>query len=135
MVGPSARGSENGTPTSTKSAPASSITRSAASDCSGVGKPAVRYGMSAARFPVPAFRMARHRATIAWSDKVVADVDAVFDGIGDLDDRAGEGTLGIALGEISQKAGMLQCTVGRGHDPRARPDFGYPVRSVFMWCS
>ena len=42
IVGPSASGSENGMPTSTKSAPASATTRSASSDSAGVGNPAVR---------------------------------------------------------------------------------------------
>jgi len=42
IVGPSASGSENGIPTSTKSAPASATTRSASSDSAGVGNPAVR---------------------------------------------------------------------------------------------
>src|SRR6266513_1713995 len=85
MVGPSASGSLNGTPTSTKSAPAAWTSWSAASDASGVGWPAVRYGMSAARRRSPARRV-RQRAAIGCSDKVIADVDAVLGRIGDLDD-------------------------------------------------
>src|SRR5947208_12466690 len=77
MVGPSASGSLNGTPTSTKSAPAAWTSWSAASDASGVGWPAVRYGMSAARRRPPARRV-RQRAAIGCSDKVIADVDAVL---------------------------------------------------------
>src|SRR5439155_7327301 len=116
MVGPSARGSENGTPTSTKSAPAAATSRKASSDSTGVGNPAVRYGMSAARC-VPALpRMARQRAAIGCSDKVVADVDAVFDGVGDLHDRAGMIALGIALREVGEKSGVLHAALGRGHD-------------------
>src|SRR5204862_8223105 len=82
-VGPSASGSENGTPTSTKSAPASATRFSASSDTASVGKPAVRYGISARDVP-----SARHRSAMASSDKVIADVDAVFDRIDDLDDGA-----------------------------------------------
>src|SRR6266852_1457720 len=118
MVGPSARGSENGTPTSTKSAPAAATSRRASSDSWGVGNPAVRYGMSA----VPAFpRMARQRAAIGCSDKVVADVDAVFDGVGDLHDRAGMMAFGIALREIGEESGVLHPAVRRGHDTDHRP--------------
>src|SRR5258706_15536648 len=84
-VGPSASGSENGTPTSIKSAPASATRRSASSETAGVGKPAVRYGISARDLP-----SSRHRAAMAFSDKVVADVDTVFDRVSDLDDGAGE---------------------------------------------
>src|SRR6267143_6106820 len=116
MVGPSARGSEKGTPTSTKSAPAAATARRASSDSSGVGNPAVRYGMSAAR-RVPAFpRMARQRAAIGCSDKVVADVDAVFDGVGDLHDRAGMLAFGIVLREIGEESGVLHPALRRGHD-------------------
>src|SRR3989449_6985566 len=116
MVGPSASGSENGTPTSTKSAPAAATSRSASSDASGVGNPAVRYGMSAAR-RVPAFpRMARQRAAIGCSDKVVADVDAVLYGVRDLHDRAGMIAFGVALREVGEESGVLHPAFGRGHD-------------------
>src|SRR4029077_6865137 len=107
MVGPSARGSENGTPTSMKSAPAPAITRSASSDDAGVGNPAVRYGISAARRELPPpplppapFPNTRQRAAMGCSDKVVGDVDAVLEGVGDLHDRPWEMTLGVALGEV-----------------------------------
>src|SRR5436309_13624123 len=116
MVGPSARGSENGTPTSTKSAPAAATSRRASRDRSGVGNPAVRYGMSAAR-RVPAFpRMDRQRAAIGCSDKVVADVDTVFDGVGDFHDRAGMIAFEIFLREVGEVSGMLHTAFGRGHD-------------------
>src|SRR5216110_3381092 len=92
IVGPSASGSENGTPTSTKSAPAAATRRSASRETAGVGKPAVRYGISARVVP-----RARHRESMAFSDKVVADVDTVFDRICDLDDGAREVAVGILL--------------------------------------
>src|SRR5439155_5310468 len=94
IVGPSASGSENGTPTSTKSAPAAATRRRASSEARGVGKPAVRYGISARDVP-----SARHREAMggAFSDKVVADVDTVFDRVGDLDDGAREVAVGILL--------------------------------------
>src|SRR3989440_5907727 len=79
MVGPSASGSENGTPTSTKSAPAAATSRRASSDVSGVGNPAVRYGMSAAR-RVPAFpRMARQRAAIRRSEEHTSELQSRSD--------------------------------------------------------
>src|SRR2546428_12351688 len=95
IVGPSASGSEKGTPTSTKSAPAAATARIASSDLAGVGKPAVRYGMSARDLP-----SARHRAAMAFSDKVIADVDAVFDRVGDLDDGPRGVAVGVFLREI-----------------------------------
>src|SRR5438046_5226393 len=115
MVGPAASGSLNGTPTSTKSAPAAWTSWSAASDASGVGWPAVRYGMSAARRRPPARRV-RQRAAIGCSDKVIADVDAVLGRIGDLDDGAGEVALRIALRQVGEDCGLVRCPLGRGHD-------------------
>ena len=49
MTGPSASGSENGTPSSTRSAPASAQARPIATEASRSGKPPIRYGISAAR--------------------------------------------------------------------------------------
>src|SRR6266446_5973590 len=103
IVGPSASGSEKGTPTSTKSAPAAATARIASSDLAGVGKPAVRYGMSARDLP-----SARHRAATAFSDKVIADVDPVFDRVRDLDDGAGNTAAFILHGKIHHGAGIQQ---------------------------
>src|SRR5216684_4730997 len=110
IVGPSASGSENGTPTSTKSAPADATAEIASSDLAGVGNPAVRYGMSARDLP-----SARHRAAMTFSDKVVADVDAVFDRVGDLDDGAREVAVGVFLREIDDGTGVQERAV-RGRD-------------------
>src|SRR6266566_7495053 len=115
MVGPSASGSENGTPTSMKSAPAAATRRSASSETSGVGKPAVRYGISARDLP-----SARHRDAMAFSDKVVADVDTVFDRVGDLHDGARETAALILHRKIDHGAGIQQRAVGR----RDQPDHG-----------
>src|SRR5437016_12003451 len=115
IVGPSASGSLNGTPTSTKSAPAAWTSWSAASDASGLGWPAVRYGMSAARRRSPARRV-RQRAAIGCSDKVIADVDAVLDRIGDLDDGAGEVALRVALRQVGEKPWLGRRPLGRRHD-------------------
>src|SRR5439155_19668283 len=122
MVGPSARGSENGTPTSMKSAPAPATTRSASSEMSGVGNPAVRYGIRAARrVPVPSPpRRARQRAAIGCSDKVVADVDSVLGRVGDLDDGPGEMAVGILLREVRQEARVLDAALGRRDDANHR---------------
>src|SRR5687767_15184211 len=98
MVGPSARGSLNGTPTSSTSA-ISSATLSAASLARRSGYPAVRYGISAVRPPA-------RRPAKAWvmpeSDKVVADRETVPGGIGDLHDRSPVGAGFIPLGEARQ---------------------------------
>src|SRR4051812_40769005 len=51
MTGPSASGSENGMPSSSRSAPASTQARPTSRDSSMLGKPPMRYGMSAARLP------------------------------------------------------------------------------------
>ena len=51
MTGPSASGSENGIPSSNRSAPASAYAWPIAFDASMSGKPPMRYGISAARLP------------------------------------------------------------------------------------
>src|SRR5690349_9762969 len=123
MVGPSASGSENGTPTSMKSAPAPATTRRASSDDAGVGKPAVRDGISAARRELPPppsppapLPNTRQRAAMGCSDKVVGDVDTVLEWVGDLHDRPREMTLCVALGEVRQEARVLNAAVRRGDD-------------------
>src|SRR6266850_6021055 len=108
MVGPSASGSENGTPISTKSAPAAATRRSASSDTAALGKPAVRYGISARDLP-----SARHRCAMAVSDKVVADVDPVLNRVRDLDDGAREIAVGVFLREIDDGTGIEQRAVRR----------------------
>src|SRR2546427_6367876 len=116
MVGPSARGSENGTPTSMKSAPAFATDRIASSASSKFGKPAVKYGMSARDLP-----SARHRAAMAFSDKVVADVDAVFNRVGDLDDGAREVAVGVFLREIDDGTGVQEPAVRGCDETHHRP--------------
>src|SRR5256714_13605724 len=54
MTGPSASGSEYGTPSSSRSAPLSRHASPMARERSRVGKPPMRYGMSAALLPCPA---------------------------------------------------------------------------------
>src|SRR5229473_3532187 len=120
IVGPSARGSEKGSPTSMKSAPAAATRTSAASESAGVGNPAVRYGIRAARRTPAAPRIARQRAAIGCSDKVVGDVDAVLDRVGDLDDGARIVALGILVREIDEHPGMHQPTVGGRDDAHHR---------------
>src|SRR5205823_717714 len=116
IVGPSASGSEKGIPTSMKSAPASATTRSASSDSAGVGNPAVRYGIRAARrTALP--RSDRQRSAIGCSDKVVGDVDPVLERVGDLDDGAGKGALRVTLGEIDQKPRVHEPALGGRNHP------------------
>src|SRR5438445_6937844 len=100
------------------SAPAASARRSASSEAGGVGKPAMRYGINAAR---PSPRTSRQRAAMGWSDKIVADVDAVLRGVGDFDDGAREVALLITLREIGDEPGLEQRAVRRRHDPYRRP--------------
>src|SRR2546427_9963209 len=92
--------------------------RGASSGARGVEKPAVRYGINAAR---PSPRTSRQRAAMGWSDKMVADVDAVLRGVGDLDDGAREVALLITVREIGEERGLAQRAVRRGHDPHDRP--------------
>src|SRR5438034_6740692 len=113
MVGPSARGSENGTPTSTTSAPAAATRRSASRDATAVGNPAVTYGIKA--------RRAGHHAAMGRSDKVVADLEAVLERVGDFDDRAREVPLLTFLGEVHHRTGGQQGALGGRHDPHHRP--------------
>src|SRR3954465_2884119 len=54
ITGPSASGSEKGTPSSSRSAPASAHASPTASDVSRSGKPPIRYGISAALRPCEA---------------------------------------------------------------------------------
>src|SRR5438105_2903936 len=98
MIGPSAMGSENGTPTSTTSTPALSSPASSSSVASGDGCPAVIYGTSARR--PPARSCAKRSAT--RSDEVVADTNAVPIGLVRLDDRSLERAVLPAVSEIDE---------------------------------
>src|SRR4051812_45655376 len=82
MVGPSASGSLKGTPTSIMSA-TSSAARRAAALASGVGYPAVRYGMRAVRpFDLRALQV----EVSADSDEVIANCNPIAGCVGNLDD-------------------------------------------------
>src|SRR6185436_5547519 len=63
MTGPSAIGSENGTPSSITSAPAVTNASRIGSVCAGVGSPTVTYGMSAVR---PAARSSANAASMRF---------------------------------------------------------------------
>src|SRR6266508_201796 len=115
IVGPSARGSEKGTPTSTRSAPAAATRRSASRDAATVGNPAVRYGISA-RPPPPLPPSPRHRVVIGCSDKVVADLEAVLEWVRDFDDGAGEMALLVFLGEVDHRGRFQERAIGGRHD-------------------
>src|SRR5438477_504437 len=82
--------------------------RTASRETAGVGEPAVRYGMNARDLP-----SARHREAMgALSDKVVADVDTVFDRVGDLDDGARVVAVCIFLGKIDHGTRIQQRPIG-----------------------
>src|SRR6185437_1352690 len=100
MIGPSANGSENGTPTSMMSAPARATARINASERARSGCPAVMYVTRALR---------RRSASAAnrWaicSDVVVADADAIAVGICHLDDRPVVHAGRVPVGEIRERA-------------------------------
>src|SRR5439155_18950969 len=102
ITGPSAIGSENGSPSSMTSAPAPSSARMRSTVRAASGWPAVMYGTSARR---PSSFSAAKRRAIAL-DEVVADADAIALGILGLDDRPQEHAVAVAVGEIDQFAGM-----------------------------
>src|SRR3954451_11993623 len=71
ITGPSASGSENGMPNSTRSAPPSAYASPIARDVATSGKPPIRYGISAARLPDSA-NAAAIRSTPAFRDAPTA---------------------------------------------------------------
>src|SRR4051794_6881462 len=71
ITGPSASGSENGTPSSTRSAPPSAYASPIARDVARSGNPPIRYGIRAARLPDPA-NAAAIRSTPALRDAPTA---------------------------------------------------------------
>src|ERR671919_99080 len=95
MVGPSARGSLNGTPTSMISAMSASA-RSAEALASRVGYPAVRYGMRA-RLPVE--RRADQVCVSGDSDEMIANGDTIASGVGDFNDGSAIGPALVLLAE------------------------------------
>src|SRR5438552_18791416 len=101
-----------------KSAPALATDWIASSDAAKVGKPAVRYGSSARDLP-----SARQRAAMGdvFSDKVVANVDPVFDRVGDLDDGARITPVRVLLRQIDDCSGGQQRAVRRGEQAHYRP--------------
>src|SRR5689334_7512996 len=119
MMGPSARGSENGTPTSMTSAPAPSNLRRSSRLRDGSGCPAVTYGTNARRRSA---RSSANRRSIApcVSDEVVADADAITIGVLRLDDGALEDTRRISVGEIDEGARVHQVSTGVSHDSNDR---------------
>src|SRR5690349_22620314 len=101
MIGPSASGSENGTPISMTSAPAPSSPVSNSIVACGDGWPAVMYGTSARR---PDARNCAKRSETR-SDEVVADTNAVPIGLIRLDDRPLERAVLPAIREIHEISG------------------------------
>src|SRR5438552_19180843 len=93
-----------------KSAPALATDWIASSDAAKVGKPAVRYGISARDLP-----SARHRAAMgdAFSYKVVANVEPVFDRVGDRHDGTRIPPRRVLLREIDGRPGSQQRAVRR----------------------
>src|SRR4051794_2524231 len=112
MTGPSAIGSENGTPTSITSAPLSCSARRSVSDPERSGWPAVTY-VTSARLPC-----SRRRAKVsaigarARSDEIVADTNAEPFGVFRLDDRARERAVVLSFGEVHHHTRMKQVAGG-----------------------
>src|SRR2546423_12610603 len=117
MIGPSAIGSENGTPTSITSAPASSSPDNSASVSSGDGWPAVTYGTSARR---PDAR-SRANCSAMRSDEVVTDTNAVPIGLIRLDDCTLECSVLPAVCEIDKVAWEQDVAPRVADDPHDRP--------------
>src|SRR5437867_8147742 len=117
MIGPSAIGSENGTPTSMTSAPAFSSAARSSSVAARDGCPAVTYGTSARR---PSRRSSANRSA-SRSDEVVTDTDTVPICVLRLDDRAPEHPLRRAVGEVHQVAGEQHVALVVTHDADDRP--------------
>src|SRR6188508_1665975 len=112
MTGPSAIGSENGTPISITSAPASATAEIISIDASGSGCPAVRYAMSALR---PLRRQAAKRSASA-SDEIVTDSDTIPLGVSRLDDRARIAAVGRFCSEIAHVSRVCEVAQVVGHD-------------------
>src|SRR4051812_27437021 len=117
ITGPSAIGSENGTPTSRTSAPAPSSPMSRSTVASRDGCPAVTYGTSARR---PDARSCANRSATR-SDEVVADTNTVPIGLIRLDDRSLERAVLSAVGEIDQISGKEHVAFVVAHDTHDRP--------------
>src|SRR5688572_30608931 len=112
MTGPSAMGSENGTPISMTSAPASSRARRSSTERCGVGWPAVMYGTSAFR---PCRASAAKRSRNA-SEEVVTDSDAIPLGVFGFDDRAPEDARRGLLREVCQLPRVQDVSAIVAHD-------------------
>src|SRR6185295_15151606 len=128
ITAPSASGSENGTPTSSTSAPAASSPCMSATLRRTSGCPAVTYGTKARR-PV-ALSVAKRRAIA--SDEIVANPDAITLWILSLDDGAKEQPVGPLLRQIGDEARMHQVVLRVADDAhvRARQHLGDGVHRV-----
>src|SRR5829696_1722769 len=116
ITGPSASGSENGTPTSTTSAPAASRPWRRATLRAGSGWPAVTYGTKARR---PSRRSCAKRSAIA-SEEIVADPDAIAIRIVRLDDGPQIDAVAALLGQVGQGARMHQVAAVVADHPHDR---------------
>src|SRR5512146_3528223 len=102
MIGPSAIGSENGTPSSITSAPDSASAARISTVRAASGYPAVTYGTSAR---LPAARSCVNCRETA-SDEVITDPDAIAIRVFGLDDGARERALGVALRQVDDRPRM-----------------------------
>src|SRR5690349_20845527 len=107
ITGPSAIGSENGTPSSITSAPAASIAFSSSSERARSGCPAVTY-TTRARRPLARSAAKRSASAVERLDEIVGNANTVALGVFGLDDRATVLAIGAAVGEIHDRARHLQ---------------------------
>src|SRR3954468_17862982 len=105
ITGPSASGSENGTPSSSTSPPATAAARAASRDVSTSGKPPIRYGISAARLP-----LASAKAADSWSLIEREDLGQIL--VAAAGERHQVERRLRVLHEPGQRVGRLE----RGHD-------------------
>src|SRR5436305_3419161 len=128
MIGPSAIGSENGTPISMTSAPASCSPCTSSSVALGEGCPAVTYGTSARRPDARSWANCSARR----SDEVVTDTNAVPIGLVSLDDRSLERAVLPTICKIDKipwKENVTLFVADDAHD-RPRQHFRDGIRRV-----
>src|SRR4029077_10868894 len=136
MTGPSAIGSENGTPSSIRSAPPRSSAATSAGVRAGVGSPAVKYATSAARrFWRRALKRDWIRVGCIEFGKIFAvDVGVLVTAPGDIDDEQfpmGGGRALQNLGHGMRGFKRRNDALGADQLMSGRQRFGVGGRSVF----
>src|ERR1041385_1514368 len=139
ITGPSAIGSENGTPTSIRSAPASSRPRRRSRVPATDGSPAVMYGTNARRcLPLSATNAAAMAPGFApafearESDEIVANADPIAFRCVGLHDRPAKCSLIVAIGEIDDRSRVQEVSLRVADEThqRTRKHFGDQIHGM-----